>query len=111
VLTAPVWDWGVYYKQTVEAAYNGEWESHSYWGHMADGILDLAPFGDMVPQEVQEEVNAAKEEIINGTLHPFTGPIADNTGELQVEEGETMSDEALLSFDWLVEGVTGEIPQ
>ncbi len=111
VLTAPIWDWGVYYKQTVEAAYNGEWETHSYWGHMADGILDLAPFGDMVPQEVQDEVNAAKAQIIDGTLHPFTGPITDNTGELRVEEGETMSDEALLSFDWLVEGVTGEIPQ
>jgi basic membrane protein A len=111
VLTAPIWDWGVYYKQTVEAAYNGEWETHSYWGHMADGILDLAPFGDMVPQEVQDEVNAVKAQIIDGTLHPFTGPITDNTGELRVEEGETMSDEALLSFDWLVEGVTGEIPQ
>ncbi len=111
VLTAPIWDWGVYYKQTVEAAHNGEWETHAYWGHMADGILDLAPFGDMVPQEVQDEVNEAKDQIISGDLHPFTGPISDNTGELRVEEGQTMTDEALLSFDWLVEGVVGEIPQ
>ncbi|RME72313.1 MAG: BMP family ABC transporter substrate-binding protein [Chloroflexi bacterium] len=111
VLTAPVWNWGVYYKQTVEAAHNGEWETHAYWGHMADGILDLAPFGKMVPQEVQDEVNAAKAKIISGELHPFTGPIKDNTGELRVKEGETMTDEQLLSFDWLVEGVKGEIPQ
>ncbi len=78
---------------------------------MADGILDLAPFGDMVPQDVQDEVNAAKEQIISGELHPFTGPINDNTGELRVEEGQTMTDEELLAFDWLVEGVVGEIPE
>ncbi len=111
VLTGPIWDWGVYYKQTVEAAHNGEWQTHAYWGHMADGILDLAPFGPMVPQEVQDEVNAAKARIISGELHPFTGPINDNTGELRVEEGQTMTDEELLAFDWLVEGVAGEIPK
>jgi basic membrane lipoprotein Med (substrate-binding protein (PBP1-ABC) superfamily) len=64
-----------------------------------------------VPQEVQAEVDAAKEQIISGELHPFAGPVADNTGEVRVEEGQTMTDEALLSFDWLVEGVVGEIPQ
>lgn len=111
VLTAPIWDWGVYYKQTVEAARNGTWKTHAYWGHMADGILDLAPFGDMVPQDVRDEVNATRAKIISGELHPFTGPIRDNAGQLRVKEGETMTDEQLLSFDWLVEGVVGEIPE
>jgi len=111
VLTAPVWDWGAYYKETVEAAYKGEWETHSYWGHIADGLMDLAPFGDMVPQEVQDEVNAAKEQIISGELHPFAGPISDSNGELRVEEDAVMSDEEMLSFNWLVEGVVGEIPE
>jgi len=111
VLTAPIWDWGVYYRDTVEKAYNDEWESHAYWGHMADGILELAPFGDMVPQDVRDEVNAAKAEIMSGDLHPFTGPINDKNGVEQVADGETMSDPALLSFNWLVEGVVGQIPE
>jgi basic membrane protein A len=111
VLTAPIWDWGVYYKDTVKKAHDNEWESHAYWGHMADGILDLAPFGDMVPQDVRDEVNAAKEEILSGDLHPFSGPIRGQDGELRVAEGETMADDALLSFDWLVEGVVGQIPE
>ncbi len=111
VLTAPIWDWGSYYRETVERAYNGEWEIHAYWGHIADGIMDLAPFGNMVPQAVQDEINAAKAQIIAGTLHPFTGPLYDNRGELRVEAGVTMTDEALLGFDWLVRGVVGQIPQ
>ncbi len=110
VLTAPIWDWGVYYKDTVEKAANGEWETHAYWGHMADGIMELAPFGDMVPQDVQDEVMAVHDQVVSGDLHPFTGPIRDQAGTVRVEDGETMSDEALLGFDWLVEGVTGSIP-
>ena len=111
VLTAPIWHWEVYYEDTVENAYNEAWETHAYWGGLADGIMDLAPFGDMVPEDVRNEVNAAKAEIIAGDLHPFTGPIRDQEGEIRVEAGETMSDEALLSFDWLVEGVVGSIPE
>ena len=111
VLTAPIWNWDVYYKDTVEKAHNDEWESHAYWGHMSDGIMELAPFGDMVPQEVRDEVNEAKDAIMSGDLHPFTGPISDNDGELRVSDGETMTDEALLSFNWLVEGVVGQIPE
>jgi len=110
VLTAPIWDWGVYYRNTVEKAYAGEWQSHAYWGHMSDGIMSLAPFGDMVPQEVRDEVEKAKEEVISGKLHPFEGPIRDQDGTIRVQEGETMSDGELLSFDWLVEGVVGLIP-
>ena len=111
VLTGLIWDWGVYYGDTVEKAYNDEWEPHSYWGHMADGLLDLAPFGDMVPQDVRDEVNAAKQRIMSGDIHPFAGPIRDNNGQLQVADGETMTDDALLSFNWLVEGVVGQIPE
>jgi basic membrane protein A and related proteins len=111
VLTGPIWDWGIYYKQTLEALQNATWTTHAYWGRMADGLLDLAPFGEMVPQAVQDEVNAAKAKIISGELYPFTGPINDNTGAERVKAGEKMSDEQLLSFDWLVEGVKGEIPK
>ncbi len=111
VLTAPIWDWGIYYADTVEKAYNSEWEPHAYWGHMSDGIMELAPFGDMVPQDVQDDVISTKEVILNGNLHPFTGPISDNNGELRVAEGEVMTDEVLLSFDWLVKGVVGTVPE
>jgi basic membrane protein A len=110
VLTGPIWHWDVYYRDTVEKAHNDRWGAHAYWGHMADGVLDLAPFGDMVPQEVRDEVNAAKQGIIGVDLHPFTGPIRDSSGELRVADGETMTDDTLLSFNWLVEGVVGQIP-
>ncbi len=110
VLTGPVWNWGVYYVKTVEDALNGTWKTHQYWGGMADGVVQLADFSPKVPQEVQDEVNAAKEKIISGEWDVFCGPIIDQDGNVVVAEGECMSDGDMLNMNFFVEGVVGSIP-
>ncbi|MFP4072044.1 MAG: BMP family ABC transporter substrate-binding protein, partial [Desulfovibrionales bacterium] len=82
-------------------------ESGDYWGGMKEGIVDLAPFGPMVPQDVQEKVAAAKQAIIDGSEKIFAGPLKDQTGAVRLPEGEVLSDEQLLGMDWFVEGVVG----
>jgi len=111
VLTAPIWDWGVYYTQIVQDVRDGKWTNTPYWGTMADGILKLAPFGPMIPTETRQLVEAKEKEILAGTFDIFVGPINDNTGKERVAAGVTMSDPDKLSFDWLVEGIIGSIPQ
>ena len=111
VLTAPIWDWSVIYEKKVQDVANGTWTNEPIWWGMAEGVLDLAPIANFVPDEVKANVEAQKAAIIAGEQQLFCGPISDNTGEERVAEGECMDDAALLSFDWLVEGVTGEIPQ
>ena len=110
-LTAPVWHWDVFYKQAVEAVANGTWSNEPVWWGMAEGIMSLAPIGDFVPQEVKDLVEQEQARILSGEFDVFEGPINDNAGEIRVAEGETMSDGDKLSFDWLVEGVIGEIPR
>lgn len=108
VLTSPMWNWGSYYIETVGEILNGTWETHQYWGSMEDGIVALAPFSDLVPQDVQDEVIEARESIFSGE-EVFCGPINDQDGQEVVADGECMSDEAMLSMEWLVEGVIGSI--
>ncbi len=48
---------------------------------------------------------AVRTGIIDGSVHPFEGPITDQAGELRVPEGERLSDEELSAIDWYVEGV------
>jgi len=110
VLTGPVWNWGPYYVKTVQAVLDGTWKSDQYWGSMADGIVDLGPYGDMVSEEIKAAVDVKKQEILGGTWDVFTGPIKDNTGKERVAAGEKMSDQDMLSLDWFVEGVEGTIP-
>jgi len=110
-LSAPIWDWGVYYVKVGEDAMTGQWTNTPVWWGMKEGLVKLAPFGDKVPADVQEMVRARQQEIVEGAFDIFAGPIKDNAGEKRVPGGGTMSDEELLSFDWLVEGVKGAIPQ
>lgn len=113
VLTSAIWNWGTYYTDVVQGVMDGTWESNQFWGGWQDGLVDLAPIADFVP----EEVRAAAEEEIGRfksgeeTIYTiFTGPLADQTGEVRVPEEQAMTDEELLGMNWFVEGVDGEIP-
>jgi basic membrane protein A len=106
-LTAPIWNWAPYYTSVVESVRNGTWKSQSVWPGMETGIVDLAPFGPMVPKEVQDMVNAKKAEIVKGDAAVFAGPVKDQDGNVKVIEGTTADDNTLLGMDWFVEGVIG----
>ena len=110
VLTSAIWNWGSYYIDTVGSALDGTWETHQFWGSLADDIVRLAPYSDLVPQDVRDDVEAARERILAGD-DVFCGPINDQNGQLMVPEGECMSDGDMLGMDWLVEGVSGTISQ
>lgn len=110
-VTAPIWDWGVYYTKAVEDIKNGTWKNVPYWGRMSDGIIKLAPFGSKVTDEAKKLVEAKQKEILENKWDVFTGPIKDQKGEVKVPAGKVMTDEEMLSFNWLVEGVVGSIPK
>ncbi len=109
-LTAPVWNWEVVYKKVAEEVHNGTWASGQYWGGLADGVVDLAPYSDLVPQDVRDLVEAKRAEIVAGTWDVFTGPINNQAGEPMVKGGERMADGDMLGMSVFVEGVVGQMP-
>jgi basic membrane protein A len=110
VLTSPIWNWGVYYVDTIQNVLDGSWETHEYWGGLAEGVVELAEFSPRVPAEVQSTVEEAEARIRSGDWDVFCGPIMGQDGSEKVPEGECMSDGDLLGMDWFVEGVAGTIP-
>lgn len=110
-LTNPVWNWGPYYVKAVQSVMDGTWKSEQYSGDMADGMVELAPFGNKVPEDVKKLVEDAKAKIISGGLEIFTGPISDNKGNVTVKDGQKLTLEEVLGMNWLVKGVEGTIPQ
>jgi len=106
-LTAPVWDWGPRYVEIIEAAKAGTYKPDSYWGSMADGVVDIADIAADVDAGVKAAVADKKAAIIAGNFHVFSGPINDQDGHLVVAAGETMDDGSMLGMDFFVEGVIG----
>ena len=48
---------------------------------------------------------------MDGSAHPFQGPVKDQTGKIVVKAGERASDKMLLGMNFYVEGVDGSIPK
>ncbi len=106
-LTAPVWNWGPRYVEIIEAAKAGTYVPGSYWGSMADGVVDIADIAADVDAGVKAAVADKKAAIIAGDFHVFSGPINDQDGNLVVGAGETLDDGSMLGMDFFVEGVIG----
>jgi len=86
---------------------DGSWQPIFLRCGMADGCMAMAPFGPKVPQEVQDYVNQVKADLEAGKTVVFTGPVVDQDGTVRVAEGEVLSDDAMGSVDWFVQGVIG----
>lgn len=110
-MTAPVWNWGPYYVDQIQKVLDGKWKAENYWGGMEDGIVALAPLTKNAPEGAQAVVDEWTEKIKSGEFKVFQGPIKDQSGNIKVPEGTVMTDAELLSFDWFVEGVIGNISQ
>ncbi|WP_141432089.1 BMP family ABC transporter substrate-binding protein [Bacillus sp. 03113] len=110
-VTNPVLNWGPYYVDVVQSVVDGTWKTQSHYGGMNEGMVDIAPFGKNVPQEVKTSVEEAKKKIIDGSFEVFHGPIKDQSGKVIVQEGQKMEDKDILSMNWFVEGVNGTIPE
>lgn len=108
-LTAPVWDWGPFYIKTVKAVMDGTWKTEQYYGTMADGLVNLAPVSDKVPQNVRTQIEDTQKQIKAGTFEPFTGPIAKQDGSEAVAAGAKAPLTDLLSMNYFVKGVDGKI--
>ncbi len=108
-LTSVVSDWSGYYIQEVQDAMDGTWKSHDTWGGLKSGMVVLAPFNAALPKPVADEVMARRQDIIDGKLAPFQGPLKDQAGAEKVPAGGALSDQQILGMNWLVQGVEGKI--
>jgi len=109
-LTAAVWNWAPFYETMIKEVRTGKWTGgRSMWWGMEKGVVDIAPFGPMVPKAVQDKVNAQKELFKKGEDKVFVGPIKDQAGQVKFAEGVKATDKELLGMTWFVEGVVGSV--
>ena len=109
-LTAIVDDWAPYYISRVQAVMDGTWEPTNVWLGLKEGEVQMAPYMNM-PDDVAAAAKETESRIASGELHPFTGPIKDQSGEVRLEDGKVMDDQTLLGMNWYIEGIDDKLPQ
>ena len=110
-LTAIVDNWDNYYVARTKAVMDKTWKSGDVWEGFETGMVALAPYNPVLPKDVVELAETARKDIIAGKRHPFTGPILDKDGKERVAAGKTATDKDILSMDWYVQGVSGDLPK
>jgi basic membrane protein A and related proteins len=109
-VTSNVDNWTPYYIERVKLVLDGKWTSTDTWGGLAAGMLKIPPFNKDVPANIREAGRKIEAEVKSGKLHPFAGPIKDQSGKEQVAAGDHLADEKILGINWYVEGVEGDLP-
>ncbi|VXB80608.1 Purine-binding protein BAB2_0673 [Pseudomonas sp. 8AS] len=110
VLTSIVNNWGPHYVKSTQAVIDGSWAPQDYWGGLKEGTIEL-PISDLVPTEVKAEAETIIASIKDGSFHPFTGPILDQSGAVKIAAGSTASNAELAGMNYYVKGITAEMPK
>lgn len=110
-LTAIIDDWAPYYIERTKAVLDGTWKSGDVWGGFKSGMVKLSDYNAAIPADVVAMAEKARKGIIDGSVHPFAGPIKDQSGKIILKVGEVMDDKTMLGMNFYVEGVEGKIPQ
>lgn len=79
-LCAPIWNWGVYYTQAVQAAINGTWTPTNYYEGMKVGLVDISPLNeDIAAPGTKEAIEAARAKILSGELIIFSADVVEKS--------------------------------
>ncbi len=105
-LTAVVSDWSLVYKTLVRRFLQGNANNEpNIWLGLEEGAVSLSEYSDRVTGDSRQLVKYAETRILEGH-EVFSGEIYDCNGVQRCGEGETISDESLMSdFGWYVDGV------
>ena len=116
-----IWDWGVFYEKVIQNILSGTWKivadntspgqkPINFWLGMDTGIVDIMYSNRNMGTPAKQLINSMKKSIIRNEFNIFEGPIHDQNGILRVATGDNASYEQIITMDWFVKGVEGEIP-
>lgn len=132
-LTAPVWNWNVYYQTAIEAAMtdpeNFMTNVGNYYEGLAEGVVDISPLSDNCTPETAEAIELARDLMVSGEWDVFSGTalsfsgeegsitvtqtaqdLVTNDGEVIVAAGDPSVDDSVItgSMNYYVAGVVAE---
>jgi len=110
-LVASTHNWTGYYQSVVDKAMKGQWKAEAFVGGIKEGMVVMAGWGPMVPEDVKQLARDYEGAIRIGKFHPFQGPVKAQDGKEVVAAGKVMSDKEILEMSYYVEGVEGQLPK
>jgi simple sugar transport system substrate-binding protein/basic membrane protein A len=117
-LTGSEWNWAPLYESMMTSILTGKFKTSPFHTNYSIGFasksiaspMQLSPYGPSVKAPTKALIAAAEKKVLAG-WSPFTGPILDQAGKVQVAKGKAATGQELSSMSYLVQGVVGSIPK
>jgi basic membrane protein A len=110
-LTGSHWNWGPMYYRIAKSVQDGTWKHENLALGLKDGAVELSAFGQVVPGPLKSEARAIAQQIKQGKLIIFKGPLKDREGKIRLSAGQVADQKWLDSIDFFVEGIHGALPK
>jgi basic membrane protein A and related proteins len=111
-LTSVVFNWETYFVPVVQTIAAGNWTSRGLPLVGLDyGTADITALNAAVPPEAVEQIVATRQAFADGTATPYDGPVIKQDGTEAVAPGASLDDAGLWGMDYLVQGITGTMPE
>jgi basic membrane protein A len=116
-LTGSDWNWAPLYESMVSTILDGKFTGSIFNTNYSLGFssktipspMVLAPYGPSVSASTKKLIATTKAKVLSG-WSPFTGPIYDQAGKIEVAKGKAATSAQLTSMGYLVKGVIGTLP-
>lgn len=116
-LAIPVYHWGRFYEQLIQAILDGTWKSDdtktakaiNYWWGMAENAIDIIS-SPWLPEGTKRLIELLSKTIRSGDFNPFSGVIYSQDKTIRNGENQTLSPNDIITMDWLSDNIIGEIP-
>ena len=104
-------NWAPYYTKVVGDVLEGKWATKQTWWGVKDGAIDMVSPASDLPADVAALLTEKTAAIKEGKLHPFQGPVKDQSGKEVMASGKSIEDKDLKGMTYYVQGVEGSIPK
>lgn len=117
-LATPIWNWGKFYEKMVRDIQARSWtrgaevksiQAVNYWWGISSDIIDLI-VSPRLPAGIRTLVDVMRKEIFTEQYHVFRDEITLQDGSVIGEMGSSLSPEQVITMEWYVENVVGDLP-
>lgn len=115
-VASPIWHWGKFYERIVRDILNGTWKKKDtqtkavhYWWGISSGMIDVICSKNL-PAGSQWLLELIKREIAQAGYNPFSASLTAQDGTVKNTAGNCLSPEEIITMNWLLDNVEGEIP-
>ncbi len=115
-VASSIWHWGKFYERIVRDILNGVWKKKEtqtkavhYWWGISSGMIDVI-YSKELPEGSKWLLNLIKHEFSESGFNPFSNALYAQDGTIKSQMGQSLSPEEIVTMNWLLDNVEGEIP-